>query len=425
MGWSKKGSSWRFQAGSSNPPAFLDIKHTLQGKRMSENEAKAIIEPAATRIRDPLSGRSIWMANLISKVSLEENQLFVELTFKAEHTEQVQSKIKSSLEQQIQNIGWAGTLSIESKTSSPEKKRKSLYSKPSQAKAPTKPKDPVQGMSGPGMGAHGGPIQKLPIPGIKKIIAVASGKGGVGKSTVACNLAIALKLEGLNVGMMDADVYGPSLPTMLRIQGTPIANANQQIIPLSAYGISCMSMGFMVKDDEPIIWRGPMVMGVIRQFFQNVAWGELDVLVVDLPPGTGDAQLTMIQAVSIDGAVIVTTPQHVAVLDAVRGIEMFRKLEAPILGLVENMAFFELPDGSVAHPFGQGGGRYTAERYAIPFLGEIPLEDGIRLGGDIGVPVALSSDPISEPFLKIGQQIKEKLFPEEDNENKEEQNSEQ
>ncbi len=385
---------------------------------MSNDEAFALLEPAATRIRDPLSGRSIWMAGLIKEASLSESSISISLEFSPEHTEAAQQKIRAALELQLQNIGWEGTIEIthlrsapkssaEEKAPAEEGQRRSLYSN----KEPPPKTDPVRGMTGPGMGAHGGPVKKLPIPGIKKIIAVASGKGGVGKSTVASNLAVALKRSGLSVGIMDADVYGPSLPIMLRVQGTPVANDQKQIIPLEAYGLKCMSMGFMVEENEPIIWRGPMVMGVIRQFFQNVAWGELDVLVVDLPPGTGDAQLTMVQAVSIDGALIVTTPQHVAVLDAVRGIEMFRKLDTPLLGLVENMAYLELPDGSHMHPFGQGGGKYTAERYAIPFLGEIPLAEGVRLGGDIGVPVALSSDPIAEPFLKLASSIKNRLFP--------------
>ena len=361
---------------------------------MSKNEAMAIVEPAASRVRDPKSGRSIWMAKIIQEASLVEDSLSVTLSL-SEHSEEEQQRIVEAFRTQLSNIGWTGALHFS-------------IAKPKSAPPPP-PKDPVRGMSGPGMGAHGGPIKKLPIPGIKHIVAVASGKGGVGKSTVATNLAIALQRQGHSVGLMDADVYGPSLPTMMRVTGKPIANDQNQIIPKESYNIKCMSMGFMVEDEEPIIWRGPMVMGVIKQFFQNVAWGELDVLIVDLPPGTGDAQLTMIQAVPISGAVIVTTPQKIAVLDAVRGVEMFRKLDVPLLGIVENMSYIEV-GGTRAYPFGKGGGQNTAAQYGTPLLAQVPLDEGIRLGGDMGLPSALSSDPIADPFLDIARQIDEMLF---------------
>ena len=362
---------------------------------MSKNEAMAIIEPAASRVRDPKSGRSIWMAKIIQKSSIVEEQLSVTLAL-AEHTEEEQQRIVEAFRMQLGNIGWTGSVDIS-------------IEKSNNIKTPPPPKDPVRGMSGPGMGAHGGPIKKLPIPGIKHIVAVASGKGGVGKSTIATNLAIALQRQGRTIGLMDADVYGPSLPTMMRVTGKPIANEQNQIIPKEAYNIKCMSMGFMVEDEEPIIWRGPMVMGVIKQFFQNVAWGELDILIVDLPPGTGDAQLTMIQAVPISGAVIVTTPQKIAVIDAVRGVEMFRKLDVPLLGIVENMSHIDV-GGIRAYPFGKGGGENTAAQYATPLLAQVPIDEGIRLGGDMGLPSALSSDPIANPFLDIARQIDEMLF---------------
>ncbi|MEC7987224.1 MAG: Mrp/NBP35 family ATP-binding protein [Myxococcota bacterium] len=364
---------------------------------MLAKEALAIIEPAATRVRDPQTGRSIWMAKIIKEAILDGEALSVGLLFSKEHTPEEKTRVTQALTNQIRKIGWNGTIDIQSLSSPPPQ-------------PDPKKSDPVTGMSGPGMGPHGGPIKKMPLPGIKRIIAVASGKGGVGKSTVATNLAIALKRHDLSVGLMDADVYGPSLPTMMRVSGQPIANDQRQIIPKEAYGIPCISMGFMIDDKEPVIWRGPMVMGVIKQFFQNVAWGELDVLVVDLPPGTGDAQLTMIQAVPIDGAVIVTTPQKIATIDAVRGVEMFRKLDVPILGIVENMSYIQVNEDQRLYPFGSGGGKSTAEQYSVPLLAQIPLEEGIRLGGDLGVPAALSTDPISEPFLSIGKQVQEILF---------------
>lgn len=366
---------------------------------MSKNEALAILEPAASRVRDPQSGRSIWMSKLIQTASLVDDKLSITLAFST-HTEEEQQRIVEALRTQLSNVGWTGSLHLS--VANPSEKQASTPT-------PAPKKDAVRGMSGPGMGAHGGPIKKLPIPGIKHIVAVASGKGGVGKSTIATNLAIALQRRGRKIGLMDADVYGPSLPTMMRVSGKPIANDQNQIIPKEAYNIKCMSMGFMVEDEEPIIWRGPMVMGVIKQFFQNVAWGELDILVVDLPPGTGDAQLTMIQAVPISGAVIVTTPQKIAVLDAVRGVEMFKKLDVPLLGIVENMSYIEV-EGVRAYPFGQGGGTNTASQYATPLLAQVPLEEGIRLGGDMGLPSALSSDPIADPFLDIARQVDEMLF---------------
>ena len=382
-------------------------------KNMGENlDVHAILEPAATRVRDPVSGRSIWFSNMIQQASLQDHTITFEMHYTSEHTSQMKETIEKHLHAKIIELGWKGHVSIIGKIQEATTESSSTSTKTSLPHNKNTKQDPVKGMSGSGMGPHGGPIQKLPIPGVKKIIAVASGKGGVGKSTVACNVAVSLQKQGLQVGLMDADVYGPSLPIMMRVQGSPIANDERQIIPLEAYGIKCMSMGFMVDDNEPIIWRGPMVMGVIRQFFQNVAWGDLDVLVVDLPPGTGDAQLTMIQAVNIDGAIVVTTPQQVAVMDAVRGIEMFVKLKVPVLGIVENMAYLDTPDGYRLHPFGEGGGRNTAQKYQVPYLGDLPLHDGIRLGGDIGMPAALSSDGIAIPFQHIASEVAKTLFPE-------------
>ncbi|MFT4977842.1 MAG: ATP-binding protein involved in chromosome partitioning [Myxococcota bacterium] len=204
---------------------------------------------------------------------------------------------------------------------------------------------------------------------------------------------------------MDADVYGPSLPTMMKLHGKPIADEQRRIVPLEAYGVKCMSVGFLVGETEPVIWRGPMVMSLVKQFLQQVSWGELDALIIDLPPGTGDAQLTMIQAVDVSGAVIVTTPQDVAVLDAVRGIEMFRKLELPIIGLVENMSWLDVPGGARMYPFGQGGGPKTAARYEVPLITQIPLDGRIRAGGDAGSPTALAGGDLSAPFVSIAEAV--------------------
>jgi ATP-binding protein involved in chromosome partitioning len=359
--------------------------------------ADAILEPAATRVRDPKSGRSIWMAGLISDASLSDDKLELTLRTTREHSHDDRQRMDKGLRAQIAQTGWKGTIVIHHAVGA--------ASAPAPAPAPAHQHDPVRGMSGPGMQPHGGPVQKKQLPGVRHVIAVASGKGGVGKSTVATNLAVALRRQGLRVGMMDADIYGPSLPTMLGAKGKPFANDDQKIIPLEAHGIKCMSIGFLVDEDEPIIWRGPMVMGVVRQFLQDVDWSPLDVLVIDLPPGTGDAQLTMIQAVDLSGAVIVTTPQKVAVLDAVRGVEMFRKLEVPVLGVVENMAWIDVPGGQRMTPFGEGGGQATADRFGVPLLAQVPLVPEIRAGGDEGSPAALRDSAASAPFLALAEQI--------------------
>ncbi len=338
---------------------------------MSLHEANAILEPAATRVRDPLTGRSIWSAGLLRDARVDGDTLRFTLQCDPGHSDDDRERMRTGLLRHIATAGWGGQIACQVVVKSGQ---------------PAPKKDPVRGMSGPGMQAHGGPIEKERIDGVRHIVAVASGKGGVGKSTVATNLAVALARQGYRVGLMDADVYGPSLPTMMKISGKPIADDSRRIVPLESYGVRCMSVGFLVAEDEPIIWRGPMVMGLVRQFLQQVAWGELDALIIDLPPGTGDAQLTLIQATDLSGAVIVTTPQDVAVLDAVRGIEMFKKLDVPILGLVENMSWLTLPDGERIHPFGEGGGQRTADRYGVPLIAQIPLDSRIRAGGDAGEP---------------------------------------
>ena len=232
--------------------------------------------------------------------------------------------------------------------------------------------------------------EKPGIPGIKSIIAVASGKGGVGKSTTSVNLALGLSSLGLSVGILDADIYGPSMPRMLGVTGKPTAQG-RALDPHEAHGIKVMSMGFMVEEDTPMIWRGPMVISALTQMLREVAWGELDVLVVDMPPGTGDAQLTMAQQVPLAGAVIVSTPQDIALIDARKGLNMFRKVEVPILGLIENMSTFICPKcGEQSDIFGHGGAREEAERLDMPFLGEVPLHIDIRTNSDGGTPITVS-----------------------------------
>ncbi|MBZ8134171.1 iron-sulfur cluster carrier protein ApbC [Afifella sp. IM 167] len=262
------------------------------------------------------------------------------------------------------------------------------------ASAPQQPA-PQQQAPRPGPAGQAGP-QKVGVPGVKKIIAVASGKGGVGKSTTAVNLALGLKANGLSVGILDADVYGPSLPRLLGISGRPRELEGKVIEPMENFGLKVMSMGFLVEEETPMIWRGPMVMSALSQLLREVAWGELDVLVVDMPPGTGDAQLTMAQQVPLAGAVIVSTPQDLALIDARKGINMFNRVNVPVLGIVENMSYFLCPHcGERSDIFGHGGAEHEAERIDVPFLGAVPLHMAIRETSDSGKPV-VASDPDSE-----------------------------
>lgn len=243
------------------------------------------------------------------------------------------------------------------------------------------------------------PNQKAGVPGIKSIIAVASGKGGVGKSTTSVNLALGLLGQGLSVGILDADIYGPSMPRLLGISDRPSADG-RILNPLKSYGLKVMSMGFLVEEETPMIWRGPMVISALTQMLREVAWGELDVLIVDMPPGTGDAQLTMAQQVPLAGAIIVSTPQDIALIDARKGLNMFRKVEVPIMGLIENMSTFICPNcGEQSDIFGHGGARKEADSLGVPFLGEIPLHMDIRTNSDGGTPVTVSAP--DSPHAKI------------------------
>lgn len=263
----------------------------------------------------------------------------------------------------------------------------------------------------PGGGAASPWSNQNRVPGIKRVVAVASGKGGVGKSTVSVNLACALRHLGARVGLLDCDIYGPSIPLMMGIKQRPTLSEAEKMIPPTSHGVKLMSMGFLLDDDQPVIWRGPMIQRTIQQFITVVEWGELDYLLVDLPPGTGDAQLTLCQTVPLDGGVIVTTPQEASLGVVRKGIAMFSKVNVPLLGIVENMSYFTAPGGQRVEIFGHGGGRTEAERQKIPFLGEVPIYTEIREGGDRGVPVVVSSPdkPSGQAFLKIAEEVRIKL----------------
>jgi ATP-binding protein involved in chromosome partitioning len=249
------------------------------------------------------------------------------------------------------------------------------------------------------------------VQGIRRVVDVASGKGGVGKSTTSVNLACGLTHLGAQVGLLDCDIYGPSIPLMMGINQRPTVSPEEKLVPPANYGVKLMSMGFLLEGDAPVIWRGPMIMKTIQQFVNAVDWGQLDYLLVDLPPGTGDAQLSLCQTVPLDGGVIVTTPQEASLGVVRKGIAMFEKVNVPILGIIENMSYFTAPNGERVEIFGHGGGRNEAERQGIPFLGEVPLFTEIRESGDRGIPVVVA-DPRAAPalaFIKVATALREKL----------------
>jgi ATP-binding protein involved in chromosome partitioning len=274
------------------------------------------------------------------------------------------------------------------------------------AHGPAKPKGPAPDLK---IGGHPKP-QAAPakIAGVDRILAVASGKGGVGKSTLSANLAVALAKQGRKVGLLDADIYGPSQPRMMGVSKRPTSPDGKTIIPLHAHGVTMMSIGLMVDPDQAIIWRGPMLMGALQQMLGQVEWGQLDVLIVDLPPGTGDVQMTLCQKSELTGALVVSTPQDVALLDARKAIHMFGQLNTPVLGLIENMSTYFCPQcGHEAHIFGHGGVKDEAEKIGVPFLGEIPLDLEIRLAADEGTPIAAGEGPLADAYAQLAARLVE------------------
>ena len=345
------------------------------------------LRTALRDIKDPASGRDIVSAGLVEAINLRDGLVQVTLLTDRAHAaamEPVRHAVQALLARQP-GITNATAILTAHKAPSPTSTPNARQGNP----AP----QPQGHAHGPA--PHAGAKAPLLLPEVKAIVAVASGKGGVGKSTVAVNLAVSLAKQGHRTGLLDADIYGPSLPRMLGVHHKPEVR-DDKMIPLQAWGLSCMSIGFLVDEETPMIWRGPMVMGALEQMMGQVSWGALDVLVVDMPPGTGDAQLTMAQRVSLTGAVIVSTPQDIALLDARRGVKMFEKTRVPVLGLVENMSFFCCPNcGHRTDIFGHGGARAEAARLNIEFLGEIPLLLDIRTASDAGTPIAAEA-PDSE-----------------------------
>jgi ATP-binding protein involved in chromosome partitioning len=332
------------------------------------------LRDALRQVKDPFSSRDIVAAGLLEDIQVQGGLVQATLVTdrtKAASMEPLRREVEAVLMRQP-NVTNATAILTAHKT-------------PAAAAAAPAPRHGGQKHAGPG----GKPA--LLLPDVKAIVAVASGKGGVGKSTVAVNLAVSLARQGRRVGLLDADIYGPSLPRMIGMNRKPEVR-NEKMIPLQAWGVSCMSIGFLVEEETPMIWRGPMVMGALEQMMGQVEWGALDVLVVDMPPGTGDAQLTMAQRVALAGAVIVSTPQDIALIDARRGVRMFEKTNVPVLGLVENMSFYCCPNcGHRADIFGHGGAKTEAARLGAEFLGEIPLLLEIRTASDEGTPISASA----------------------------------
>ncbi|MEO9638377.1 MAG: Mrp/NBP35 family ATP-binding protein [Nitratireductor sp.] len=347
---------------------------------------QAVLETLRS-IKGPDFEGDIVSLGLVSEIFVADGKVFFSITVPAERAQQLEP-LRAAAERAVKAMpgvnGAVVALTAERKGGGMER-----------APAP-RPAPPPQAQR-PAAAPQGAPAGRQPgkreVPGIGAIIAVASGKGGVGKSTTAVNLALALGAAGKRVGLLDADIYGPSMPRLLGISGKPETVDGKILKPMEKYGLKVMSIGFLVEEETPMIWRGPMVVSALTQMLREVAWGELDILVVDMPPGTGDAQLTMAQQVPLAGAVIVSTPQDLALIDARKGLNMFRRVDVPVLGIVENMSYFIAPDtGKRYDIFGHGGAEAEAGRLGVPFLGAVPLEMAIRETSDAGTPV-VASDP--------------------------------
>lgn len=376
----------------------------IKGIEMASVTREQVLERLKT-VTGPDFESDVVSLGLVSDIFIADGKVFFSITVPAERADGLEP-MRVAAEKAVKEIpGVSGAL-----VTLTAEKRGGRTS--DDAPPPPKPQ-PRPAAAAPAQHRHPSPpqraAQKPGIPGVGAIIAVASGKGGVGKSTTAVNLALGLQANGLKVGILDADIYGPSMPRLLGLTGRPETIEGRILKPMENYGLKVMSMGFMVDEETPMIWRGPMVMSALTQMLREVAWGELDVLVVDMPPGTGDAQLTMAQQVPLAGAVVVSTPQDLALIDARKGLSMFRKVDVPLLGIVENMSYFIAPDtGKRYDIFGHGGARKEAERLNVPFLGEVPLHMDIRAHSDNGTPVTVV-EPDSD-HAKIYRDIASKVW---------------
>jgi len=348
---------------------------------MSELSEQAVRQ-ALTAVKYPGYSRDIVSFGLVQGITIEQDTVRVALQLSTANAEVVR-QIRQEAERVLRTLPDVKQVQVD-------------------VSQPTAP---------PGSGAASPWANQNRLAGVRRILAVASGKGGVGKSTVSVNLACALHQQGLQVGLLDCDIYGPSIPLMMGVRERPTLGEDHKMLPLVSHGVKLMSIGFLVDDTQPVIWRGPLIAKAIQQFFEAVAWGQLDVLLVDLPPGTGDAQLSLCQTVPLDGGIIVTTPQEASLGVVRKSIAMFQKVNVPITGLVENMSYFTAPNGERVEIFGHGGGRAEAERQRVPFLGEIPIHTEIREGGDRGLPVVVSlpDSPPGRAFAQLATAVKQLL----------------
>ena len=362
---------------------------------MAESNDQKVLE-ALEKVKDPVSGESVVAAGMVKGLQIKDGHVAFAIEVSPEQGPKMEP-LRKEAEKTVHALD--GILTVTAVLTAEKAGNSSIQ---------------AEQHSAPDPGTIGTASQQTgnPLPGVKSIIAVASGKGGVGKSTTAVNLALGLATGGKKVGLMDADIYGPSMPRMMGITGQPVSNDGKNLEAMENYGLKVMSIGFLVEDDTPMIWRGPMVQSALEQMMRDVNWGELDVLVVDMPPGTGDAQLTMSQKVPLTGAVIVSTPQDIALLDARKGLNMFRKVDVPVFGIIENMSYFTCPHcNERSEIFAHGGARLEAERLGCEFLGEIPLAIDIRTTSDGGSPIVISH-PDSEhakAYRAISDQIAHKI----------------
>jgi ATP-binding protein involved in chromosome partitioning len=363
------------------------------------------VQDALAKVATP-RGVALTNANVLSAIAVNDGKVFFSVNVDANEARAWES-VRAAAEAAVRAIPGVTVAMV------------ALTAERKPGSASPQPQPPRHAHGVPNVAAHrppsGGasPMSKqAEIPGVAAIIAVASGKGGVGKSTTAINLALGLRDLGLRVGLLDADIYGPSVPRLTGIREKPQLDAERKMIPLKRFGLSIMSIGFLVEEETAMIWRGPMVMSAVTQMLRDVAWGTLDVLVVDMPPGTGDAQLTLAQNVPLKGAIIISTPQDLSLIDARRGLAMFKKVNVPVLGIVENMSYFQCPHcGTKSDIFGHGGARHEADRLGVPFLGEIPLHLAIRTTSDNGTPVVDSEPdgPHAAIYRAIATKVRDQL----------------